>query len=165
VHRLERLDERKAEVGDRLGARGVLQQVEELAVGGAHLLGVGHLVPPHPLEERAEKLGVPRELAARGEVAALGEVVRGHDPGQQRENLFVLALRALGRVGGEGRRVDVRRVLRHAHHPLEQPQQLALLHREPQRHVPRALDKPLAHLALGGRVGAKDAAELGVAAE
>mmetsp|Transcript_9904 Transcript_9904/g.28481 ORF Transcript_9904/g.28481 Transcript_9904/m.28481 type:complete len:435 (-) Transcript_9904:430-1734(-) len=123
-----------------LPAHRVLQQIHELAVLPAHLLGVHDLVPPPDLEQRLEHRLVVLVVVLRGQVLPLAVVERHHQRRQHRAYLVQLGVGALGLA--HLARVDTVRVGADRDDGLKQAQHLALLERESHGDVLGALQEP-----------------------
>ena len=127
----------------------VLEQVDHLAVFASHLLRVHHLVPAANLEDSLEELRVVFEVFVLDELLPRAVVGRHHQTAHDGADLLQL-LRDSLRLGPEREHVNLVRVLAHVERSLQQPEELALVHVQPERDVLGALDKVHRGVQVGG---------------
>mmetsp|Transcript_104 Transcript_104/g.365 ORF Transcript_104/g.365 Transcript_104/m.365 type:complete len:246 (+) Transcript_104:610-1347(+) len=95
VHSLQRLHELKLEKLPNILILRIHEQVHQLAVLAAHLLGVQHLVPPTHLKCALEERRVVGEVAVRDELLPGAVVRRNEKAAENRAHLHQLLLHAL----------------------------------------------------------------------
>ena len=107
-------------------------------------------MPPANLKDPLKKPSVVHELLVLDELLPGAVVRRHHEPAHDGADLLELFGDAL-RLASKREDVDFVRVLAHVQRSLEQPEQLALLHVEPERDVLGALDEVHRGVEVGSR--------------